>query len=343
MHGEDLLWEVYVEALLKRFSSTYEDPITDMKNISQKGGYVQVYIDDFNVLMIKEVVFFRKQLTQCLDMRIVQLKIGYGNQDAIDAMVKELLKSGVIRASHGPFPSLIVMVKKKDGSWRMCVDYKALNNKNVKEKFPIPVIEKLIDELFGAQVFTKLDLRSMTEHTQHLAQVLGTMQFQKLYAKMSKCVFGSPQVEYLRHVIYEKGIATDPSKLAQKDFDELKNAMVNTPVLALLNFQEEFTVETNASDEGIRAVLLQKGHPIAYLSRALAPMHKGLSTYEKELRLKPFKGQPANVIPLPHCTTSGVISVVPVAVIDRKIAKVKNAVVVYWLVQWSNGSQDDAT
>ncbi|GKD63394.1 putative mitochondrial protein, partial [Tanacetum coccineum] len=59
--------------------------------------------------------------------------------------------------------------------------------------------------------------------------------------------------------------------------------MINAPVLALPNFQEEFTVETDASDEGIGVVLQQQGHPIAFLSRSLAPKHKGLSTYEKEL------------------------------------------------------------
>nr|GEU90355.1 transposon Ty3-I Gag-Pol polyprotein [Tanacetum cinerariifolium] len=82
------------------------------------------------------------------------------HKDAVELMVKELLDSGVIRNSKSSFSSPIVMVKKKDGSWRMCVDYMQLNKYKVKDKFPIPVIEELIDEMCGPKVFSKLDLRS---------------------------------------------------------------------------------------------------------------------------------------------------------------------------------------
>jgi len=70
--------------------------------------------------------------------------------------------------------------------------------------------------------------------------------------------------------------------IAQEAFDKLKLALTTTPVLALPNFQQPFTVETDACGEGIGAVLMQSGQPIAYLSKALGEKHKKLSIYEKE-------------------------------------------------------------
>ncbi|GJU59756.1 putative mitochondrial protein [Tanacetum coccineum] len=81
-------------------------------------------------------------------------------KDTIEAIIKELLDSWVIRPSNSPFSSLIFMVKKKDSSWRMCIDYRQLNKHIVKDKLLIPAIKELIDELQGAHVFSKLDLRS---------------------------------------------------------------------------------------------------------------------------------------------------------------------------------------
>jgi len=81
-------------------------------------------------------------------------------KDIIEKLVQEILDSGIIQPSCSPFASPVVLVSKKDGSSRLCVDYRELNKETIKDKFPIPIVDELINEFTGSTIFSKIDLRA---------------------------------------------------------------------------------------------------------------------------------------------------------------------------------------
>ncbi|WVZ51840.1 hypothetical protein U9M48_002945 [Paspalum notatum var. saurae] len=158
----------------------------------------------------------------------------------VKKQIDELLEKGFIRKSTSPWASPALLTEKKDGTLRMCVDYRGLNAVTVKNKYPPPRIEDLFDQLKGARVFSKIDLRSgyhqlridlrIYQRRRSLV-VMGCMNIRgtrraskisvaklrehKLYAKFSKCDFWIEEVKFLGHVISNGGIAVDQSKVSE--------------------------------------------------------------------------------------------------------------------------------
>ncbi|GJT20235.1 putative reverse transcriptase domain-containing protein [Tanacetum coccineum] len=186
----------------------------------------------------------------------------------LSEQLKELSEKGFIRPSSLPWGAPVLFVKKKYGSFRMCIDYRELNKLTVKNRYPLLRIDDLFDQLQGSSVYSKIDLRSgyhqlrvreedisktafrtryshykfqvmpfgltnapVKEHEEHLKAVLKLLKKEKLYAKFSKCEFWIPKVSL--------GITKDSSK----DFQRLPSA----PILALREGSEDFVLYCDAS------------------------------------------------------------------------------------------------
>ncbi|GKC20032.1 hypothetical protein Tco_1022182, partial [Tanacetum coccineum] len=126
----------------------------------------------------------------------------------LSEQLKEMQDKGFIRPSHSPWGSPMVFVKKRDGSMRICIDYRELNKLTVKNRYSLPRIDDLFDQLQDG-VLNKTN----EDHKVHLRLILELLTNEKLYAKFSKCKFWLQEVHFLGHVVNQGGIHVDPSKI----------------------------------------------------------------------------------------------------------------------------------
>ncbi|PIK46224.1 Retrovirus-related Pol polyprotein from transposon [Apostichopus japonicus] len=125
-------------------------------------------------------------------------------------LLKQMLDTGVIEPSASPWASPIVLVKKKNGGTRFCVDYRKVNALTEKDSYPIPRIADSLDAMTGARWFSTLDLASGYWQTQ---AVFDRFREAGLKLSPSKCKLFQRSVTYLGHVVSSEGVATDPEKI----------------------------------------------------------------------------------------------------------------------------------
>jgi len=337
-------------------------------------------------------------------------RLPYAYREEAKQQITDMLQQGVIQPSHSPWASPIVLVKKKDGKYRFCIDYRKLNGVTKKDAHPLPRVDDLLDALHGSHYFSTLDLRSgywqvsvadkdrektafitpdglwefirlpfgvcggpatfqraieiilsgltydtclcyfddiiipstsLEQQCERLSAVLSRFRQHNLRVKASKCTFGATHATFLGHVVSSKGVHTDPQKVQavsslsapttieqvrsflglagyyrrfipnfatlsyplvqltkkgskfswsdkqQESFLLLKSHLCSAPILAYPQFDRPFTLQTDASDVGLGAVLTQfdlsgREHVISYASRSLSDREKKYSATEKE-------------------------------------------------------------
>ena len=338
-------------------------------------------------------------------------RVSPSQRQEIKELLDDMLDKNVIQPSASPWASPIVLVKKKDGSTRFCVDYRKVNQVTSKDAFPLPRVDDTLDYLSGSLWFSTLDLasgywqvevdpkdrpktafctpeglfefnvmpfglcnapatfqrlmnlilgglqlssclvylddiivmgRSFDEHLRNLATVFDRIQEAGLKLKPAKCQFLQDQVQYLGHIVTREGIAADPSKtavikewpvptctkevqcflgfagyyrrfvhrfsklarplhhLTEKNqpfkwskecraaFEHLKKYLLSPPMLIYPQFDRMFILDTDASNEGVGAVLSQVGEDgreqvVAYGSHLLTKAERKYCVTRKEL------------------------------------------------------------
>ncbi|GJP82598.1 hypothetical protein CLOP_g12838, partial [Closterium sp. NIES-67] len=189
-----------------------------------------------------------------------QFRLSQPEQEELQQQLDNLLTKGFIRPSTSPYTAPILFTPKKDGGFRMCINYRVLNRITIKSRYPIPRANKLLDQLRGAKFFSKIDLQGVTIRFASLSRIVTRRHFEP---------------------------ATAATKKQQVAFDQLKIALTSPPVLRISDPDRPYEVITDASDIAIGAVLLQDFgnglQPVAYESRKLQGVEKNYTVHDKEM------------------------------------------------------------
>ncbi|GJW75067.1 putative reverse transcriptase domain-containing protein [Tanacetum coccineum] len=240
------------------------------------------------IVCSEKIVLFPEDLPGLPPTRHVEFQIDLIPSDAPIARAPYRL------AFSSPWGALVLFINKKDGSFRMCIDCRELNKLTMKNRYPLPRIDDLFDQLQGSSVYSTIDLRSgyhqlrvreedipktafetryglyefqnKKEHKEHLKAILELLKKEELYAKFSKCLAGY----YRRFIKGFSKITKSMTKLTQKKvkfvwgdkqkaaFQLLKQKLCSAPIMALPEGSKKFIAYCDASIKGLGAVLMER-------------------------------------------------------------------------------------
>ncbi|GKE90209.1 putative reverse transcriptase domain-containing protein [Tanacetum coccineum] len=202
--------------------------------------FSEVFPEDLPGLpLVRQVEFQIDLIPGAAPVARAPYKLAPSEMQELSDQLQELVDRGFIRPSTSPWEAHVLFVKKKDGSFRMCIDYRELNKLTVKNRYPLPMIDDLFDQLQGSSVYSKIDLklgyhqlrvrdedipktafRTRYGHYEFQVMPFGLTNApavfmdlmnrkEKLYAKFSKCNFWIRIVQFLGYLIDSQGLHVD--------------------------------------------------------------------------------------------------------------------------------------
>nr|GEX06574.1 hypothetical protein [Tanacetum cinerariifolium] len=194
----------------------------------------------------------------------------------LSEQLKELSEKAFIRPSSSPWGAPVLFVKKKDGSFHMCIDYWELNKLTIKHKYPLPRIDDLFDQLQGSSVYSKIDLRS-GYHQLCIREIdIPVTAFRTRHQKLGRADYTNRGATIFR-------IGRLLGNNEEEAFQTLKRKLFSAPILSLPEGSEDFVMYCNVSLRGFGAVLMQCEKVIAYASRQLRKNEENYTTHDLEL------------------------------------------------------------
>ncbi|KAJ9544561.1 hypothetical protein OSB04_024268 [Centaurea solstitialis] len=298
---------------LRKESAAYLAPIVD-KEVKEKQiqdfpvvrDYPEVFPEEFPGLPPHRQVEFH------IDIVLGAVPVTKSPSSLVPSKVqelsdhlRELLDKGLIRPNSSPWGAPVLFIKKKDESFGMCIDYRELNKITIRNRYHLPRIDDLCDQLQGATYFSKIDLRSgyhqmrvsrrryRQDSVQNSIEAIKKWEAPKTPTEIRQ--FLGLAGYYQRFIANFSKIAQPLTMLTQKDkkfiwgekqeeaFQLLKHKLCNAPILALPEGTDNFGVYCDASHQGLGCLLMQNEKVVAYASGQLKVHEKNYTTHDLEL------------------------------------------------------------
>ncbi|GJX85410.1 putative reverse transcriptase domain-containing protein [Tanacetum coccineum] len=216
--------------------------------------FPKVFLDDLLGLpLVREIEFRIDLIPGASPVVRSPYRLAPSEMLELSNQLKELQEKGFIRPSHSPWGAPVLFVKKKDGAMRICIDYREINKLTIKNRYPLPRIDDLFDQLQGLAGYYR--------------------RFIKNFSKIAKPLTLLTQKN--------KSYVWDDNH--DEAFRILKEKLCNAPMLAVPDGPTDFMVYCDASKQGFGCVLMQRGKVIAYASRQLKTHEKNYTTHDLEL------------------------------------------------------------